>query len=67
MSKFEESRWTDSAFSQNYRDEADIYLPFRQKFIEVTKSFYTHFINANIEIKLVKRTILVTIFLISNQ
>ncbi|MBL7180607.1 MAG: class I SAM-dependent methyltransferase [Desulfobacterales bacterium] len=52
MSKFEESRWADSEFSQNYRDEADIYLPFRHQFIEVTKSLYAHFINADIEVRI---------------
>lgn len=45
MSEFEESRWMDSEFSQNYRDEANVYLPFRREFIETTKSFYAHFID----------------------
>jgi len=49
MSKFEESRWTDSKFSQNYRDEANVYLPFRREFIETTKSLYAYFIDANSE------------------
>lgn len=51
MSKFEESRWADSEFSQDYRDEADIYLPFRHQFIEVTKSLYAHFMDTNVEAK----------------
>jgi tRNA (cmo5U34)-methyltransferase len=46
MSKFEESRWADSEFAQNYRDEANIYLPFRREFIETTKSLYAYFIGA---------------------
>ena len=49
MSKFEESRWANSEFSQNYRDEADMYLPLRSLFIEVTKSLYGHFIAAKSE------------------
>lgn len=49
MSKFKKSRWSDSEFSKNYRDEASIYLPFRQQFIEITKSRYAHFFDKNIE------------------
>lgn len=51
MSKFEKSRWADSEFSQNYRDEANVYLPLRRQFIEITKSLYAHFIDANTEAK----------------
>jgi tRNA (cmo5U34)-methyltransferase len=49
MSEFEESRWTNSEFSQNYRDEANIYLPFRREFIEITKSLYAYFFAAKSE------------------
>ena len=49
MTKFKESRWADSEFSQNYRDEANIYLPYRNYFIEITKSLYKHFISPNIK------------------
>jgi tRNA (cmo5U34)-methyltransferase len=49
MSKFGKSRWADSEFSQNFRDKANIYLPFRQQFIEVTKSLYAYFIDTNIK------------------
>ena len=52
MSKFEKSRWADSEFSQNFRDEADVYLPLRRQFIEVTKSLYAYFIDVNIEAKI---------------
>lgn len=45
MSKFEKSKWADHEFSQNYRDDASIYLPLRSQFIEITKSFYDHFIS----------------------
>jgi len=51
MSEFEKSRWADNEFSQNYRDEADVYLPFRRQFIEITKSFYAHFIDGNTKAK----------------
>jgi len=45
MAKFEKSRWVDSQFSKNYRDDADIYLPFRRQFIEITILFYKHFLS----------------------
>lgn len=45
MSKFEKSRWADSEFSQGYRDDANIFLPFRGRFIEVSKSLYRHFVS----------------------
>ena len=51
MSKFEKSRWADSAFSQGYRDDADIFLPFRSQFIEISKSLYGYFISQNTEAK----------------
>jgi tRNA (cmo5U34)-methyltransferase len=51
MPQFEESLWADSEFSQNYRDDANIFLPFRSQFIKITKSFYEHFISQNIEAK----------------
>ena len=47
MSKFDESRWAESDFSQEYRDEADAYLPYRRIFIEMTKLFYKHFLPQN--------------------
>ena len=42
MAEFEKTRWADSEFSQKYRDGADIYLPFRRWFVEVTKSLYSY-------------------------
>jgi tRNA (cmo5U34)-methyltransferase len=51
MSRFEKSRWADSEFSQGYRDDANIFLPFRGQFIEVSKSLYGHFISQNPEAK----------------
>ena len=49
MSKFEKTRWAENEFSKNYRDDANIYLPFRSQFVEITKSFYGHFISQNTE------------------
>ncbi len=54
MSKFEESRWTNSKFSQNYIDKANIYLPFRREFIEITKSLYAYFFDAKSENNVLK-------------
>ena len=51
MSKFEKSRWAESEFSQNYRDEANVYLPFRSQFIKTTKSLFSHFIDSNAKAK----------------
>ena len=30
MPEFDKLQWADSQFSNNFRDEADIYLPFRE-------------------------------------
>ncbi len=51
MTQFETSRWAESDFSQNYRDAANIFLPFRSQFIEITKSFFEHFISQNTQAK----------------
>lgn len=51
MTQFETSRWAESEFSQNYRDAANIFLPFRSTFIEMTKSFFEHFISQNTQAK----------------
>lgn len=37
MTKFEDSRWTDSQFVYNYQDDAGIYLPFRKQFFETAR------------------------------
>lgn len=44
MTEFDESRWADSKFSQEYREEADNYIPYRRIFIETIKSFYHCFL-----------------------
>lgn len=43
MARFEKSRWADEKFSRNYRDEAEIYLPFRRQFMAMAASFFGHF------------------------
>ena len=35
MTQFETTRWAESEFSQNYRDAANVFLPFRSQFIEI--------------------------------
>lgn len=52
MSKFKNSRWADSDFSQNYRDEANVYLPFRSQFIETAKSLFAHLIDSKAQAKI---------------
>jgi tRNA (cmo5U34)-methyltransferase len=49
MTKFDNSLWADTKFSQNYRDDADIFLPFRRQFIDIAKSFYGYFIDSSQE------------------
>lgn len=51
MTQFETSRWAESEFSQNYRDVANIFLPFRSQFIEITKLFFEYFISQNTQAK----------------
>lgn len=51
MTQFETSRWAESEFSQNYRDAANIFLPFRGQFIEIAKSLFAHFLGQNRQAK----------------
>ncbi|HFD32899.1 MAG TPA: class I SAM-dependent methyltransferase [Gammaproteobacteria bacterium] len=44
MTEFEKTLWADSEFAQNYRDDANIYLPFRSQFIELAKSIFDYFV-----------------------
>jgi len=44
MAEFEKTRWADSEFSRSYRDKADIFMPFRRRFVEVTKSIFSFFL-----------------------
>ena len=52
MAEFERTRWADGEFSRKYRDGADIYMPFRRRFIEVTKSLYSFFFEDRSELRI---------------
>ena len=52
MSEFEKTRWADSDFSKLYRDAADIFMPFRRRFFETTKSLYSFFFNNQAHIRI---------------
>lgn len=45
MSQFETSHWADAQFSQDYRDDAEIYLPYRRNFFRVVKSYFEFFVS----------------------
>lgn len=45
MSDFDTSQWAESEFSQEYRDDANDYLPDRFKLIGIVKSFFRHFLH----------------------
>jgi len=47
MSDFEDSRWSDSRFAQEYRDQADAYVPERRRLIEMAQSLYRHLVKGN--------------------
>ena len=44
MSSFDNSRWSDSRFAQEYRDQADGYVPERRRIIEIAQSLYRHLV-----------------------
>jgi tRNA (cmo5U34)-methyltransferase len=44
MSTFEESRWADAAFAQNYLEHADHFIPDRQYLFHIMRSFYRAFV-----------------------
>jgi tRNA (cmo5U34)-methyltransferase len=50
--RFDQSRWAEQKFSQDYRDEANHYLPFRRFFIEVAKSVAEFFTFSKTSIKI---------------
>lgn len=52
MAEFEKTRWADDEFSRKYRDGADIYMPFRRRFIDVTKSLYSFVFKGRADIRL---------------
>jgi tRNA (cmo5U34)-methyltransferase len=47
MSNFGNSRWSDNRFAQEYRDQADDYLPERYRMVEVVQSFYRHLVKGS--------------------
>ncbi|MGD9210223.1 MAG: class I SAM-dependent methyltransferase [Desulfobacteraceae bacterium] len=50
MTKFEESLWTDKQYGMSYRDDANIYLPFRNQFFKTAKSIFKMFVSIKPEI-----------------
>ncbi len=44
MPDFDNSRWSDSSFAQEYRNHADGYVPERSILIEIAQSLYRHFV-----------------------
>ena len=47
MSNFGNSHWSDSSFAQEYRDQADGYVPERRKLIEIAQSLYRHLVRGS--------------------
>ncbi len=47
MTEFEQSNWAKSDFSQQYIDNADIYIVERGRLLEILKSFYRHFLKGD--------------------
>jgi len=44
MSNFDNSQWSNSSFTQEYREQADDYIPERRRLIEIAQSLYDHFV-----------------------
>jgi len=44
MTEFSDSRWAQKEFSQEYRENADIFIVDRKKMMDIMKSFYRYFI-----------------------
>jgi tRNA (cmo5U34)-methyltransferase len=47
MSGFDNSLWSNSGFSQEYRDHADGYIPERRTLVEITGSLYRHMVRGS--------------------
>ena len=47
MPDFENSRWANGRFAQEYRDQADGYIPERRSLIAITQSLYKHLVRGN--------------------
>ncbi len=45
MTEFNKAKWANAEFSQEYRDNADIYVVERRRLLEILKSFYRHFLS----------------------
>ena len=45
MTEFNKAKWANAEFSQEYRDNADIYIVERRRLLEILKSFYRHFLS----------------------
>ena len=43
MTELTDSHWSDSKFSQGYRDSADDFIPERRKLMDITKFLFGHF------------------------
>ena len=47
MSDFGNSRWSDSSFAEEYRNQADGYIPERQKLIKIAQSLYKNLVKGS--------------------
>jgi tRNA (cmo5U34)-methyltransferase len=52
MTEFSKTEWAKSGFSQEYRDNADIYIMERRRLFTILKSFYRHFLKGGKRIKM---------------
>jgi SAM-dependent methyltransferase len=47
MSNYDNSHWSDSRFAEEYRDQADGYVPERRRLIEIARSLYRYFVRSD--------------------
>ena len=52
MTRFKETLWADSQFLNDYQNDADIYLPFRNYVYTITKLFYKQFLSLNQKVRI---------------
>jgi tRNA (cmo5U34)-methyltransferase len=52
MTEFSKTRWAKSGFSEEYRDNADIYIMERRRLFTILKSFYRHFLKNKKQVKM---------------
>ncbi len=43
MTEFNKSNWAKTEFTEEYRENADIYIVERRRLLEILKSFFKHF------------------------